>query len=1177
MPGAAQHPQLLRPLHAALDAEADDPRGPGGTPGLRCQSCVQRELRGKTTYTQPAAFVTILLLFVAVSSFGGDHAPPMSPAAPPPPSPAGFRRGENCVRGPSQCAGGNRSWDLQDDDGGPCIDARDSPTYLAAYDRAMTFAEEFYAYHKWKRLDFAQIRTAGRAAAATADETGDPYYMQLAVAQLVAQFPDGHVQREALSEDDEFEDCGPAAEEIAARLRFDHIGGGFGLTVAQLDSGKVIVSGVVPGSAAAEKGLKAGDTVTEIDGVSALAAVTNQGAEGWMWMGDIANAATNEHRLSEQFRSIGRAPVGNARSFATTADGFDRSLTLDAYDDEYLTWNISAPLRLWFPPPPAPPGEDAEAVFHHQMLSDGVTGYIGIGEEEIEDMEEQMATALTALRAAGATGLAMDMRGNDGGDDEQVLDILKFFVPLDRPPRVYERASYSNRVLSEAKSGKLKHLMNGTDPEVFGIVDTPEGGAYGILHSSPIDPDDDIWKVPGFAGPWLDPVVCMINRYCDSSCEGIARGFAQLSPGRARVTGFEGTLGSFGMDGGTIVLPGDTTFAVPYGRSLDALGTIQIDSDWTGKGGILPNARLARSGSNMIRFVSARLTSALSGAGGGISGRFNEHDDVELDWALEQLELLKVSQSSACLSQCEQIDDWDLDDDGPCLDARDSVSMLVAYERAGTFLEKYYAYSDWKRLDWGAVRAAGADSAALADSTGDVYYMQLAVAQLVAAIPDGHVQREYITEDCGTAALHTAKRLRADHVGGGYGLTIAQLHTGEVIVTSVIAGSVVATAGIRPGEIVEEIDGVSALEAVRAQGAAGWLWVAQCCSNPATAENRLSEQLRSIVRAPVGTSRGWKIGGRPTAIDTTAYSDDLLTWNLTAPSSPFFDRWSGIDAPDGSVHVHHRMLSSTVGYIGIGEEDVDEMGLEMATALAALTAQGAEAMVVDLRGNDGGDDVQGPEIVRFFVPEGTLPRYYEQVSYSNRLLSVAEDGRLRRYMNGTRLSDYAVVPLSAYEDIRGGGSNDTAMFIEPVDVAHYSKAVPGFTGPFTGPVCAMINRYCDSTCEGVARGFAQLSPKRAAVAGFEGTLGSFGMSGATVVMPGDFTLQLPFGRSLDAAGKIQIDADVSGEGGVLPTARLVSNSSNLIEFVRQRIDGNEHDIELSWAVSVLARLSNNNN
>ena len=271
-----------------------------------------------------------------------------------------------------------------------------------------------------------------------------------------------------------------------------------------------------------------------------------------------------------------------------------------------------------------------------------------------------------------------------------------------------------------------------------------------------------------------------------------------------------------------------------------------------------------------------------------------------------------------------------------------------------------------------------------------------------------------------------------------------------------------------------------------AQGAAGWQWAAQCCSNPATTANRLSEQLRSIVRAPIGTRRSWTIAGR-SEISIEASADDYLTWNLTAPSSPYFDRWSGVDAPDGSVHVHHRMVDSDTGYIGIGEEDVDEMGLEMAKAIADLTAQGAKRMIVDLRGNDGGDDVQGPTIVDFFVPEGASPRFYEQVSYSNRLLSVAERGKLQKYMNGSNLDDYAVVPLSEYEDDGGdggdGGSDATALYIKPVDVAKYREAVPGFVGPFTGPVVCMINRYCDSTCEGVAKGFAQLSPNRAAVTG----------------------------------------------------------------------------------------------
>ena len=283
------------------------------------------------------------------------------------------------------------------------------------------------------------------------------------------------------------------------------------------------------------------------------------------------------------------------------------------------------------------------------MLSDGATGYIGIGEEEIPDMASKMANALADLRSLGATRLVMDMRGNDGGDDEQVLDILKFFQPPDSPVRVYERASYSNRLLSIAKGGSLRKYMNLTglgltiDPTAFGVVDEPAGGAYGVLHSGPMDEDDPVWAtVPSdkreFSGPWLGPVVCMINRYCDSSCEGIARGFAQLEPGRAAVTGFEGTLGSFGMDGGTVVLPGDTTFAVPYGRSLDASGTIQIDSDWTGAGGILPTARLARNRTNMLRFVAARLATALSDPSTGASGRFDEDDDVELDWALSVLD-----------------------------------------------------------------------------------------------------------------------------------------------------------------------------------------------------------------------------------------------------------------------------------------------------------------------------------------------------------------------------------------------------------------------------------------------------------------------------------------------------------------------------------------------------------
>ena len=60
--------------------------------------------------------------------------------------------------------------------------------------------------------------------------------------------------------------------------------------------------------------------------------------------------------------------------------------------------------------------------------------------------------------------------------------------------------------------------------------------------------------------------------------------------------------------------------------------------------------------------------------------------------------------------------------------------------------------------------------------------------------------------------------------------------------------------------------------------------------------------------------------------------------------------------------------SKKVGYIGIGEEDVGSgsykaMAKEMAAALAELTASGMNGLVLDIRGNDGGEDGQAPAIL----------------------------------------------------------------------------------------------------------------------------------------------------------------------------------------------------------------------
>jgi carboxyl-terminal processing protease len=69
---------------------------------------------------------------------------------------------------------------------------------------------------------------------------------------------------------------------------------------------------------------------------------------------------------------------------------------------------------------------------------------------------------------------------------------------------------------------------------------------------------------------------------------------------RGRTLGFDSTAGYFGIDGGSIKLPGQLEVNYPIGASLDAKRRIQLDSDYTGKGGVSPQVRIPRTYDNML-------------------------------------------------------------------------------------------------------------------------------------------------------------------------------------------------------------------------------------------------------------------------------------------------------------------------------------------------------------------------------------------------------------------------------------------------------------------------------------------------------------------------------------------------------------------------------------------------
>ena len=209
-------------------------------------------------------------------------------------------------------------------------------------------------------------------------------------------------------------------------------------------------------------------------------------------------------------------------------------------------------------------------------------GYIRLrAEVDPRDMDaypvhilEQFREAIRSFVASDGQGLIVDIRGNNGGQDELAADICGFFFTGEE--------FYESLEMYDKRDGTFVNL--------------------GELTITP--------KEPYFGGP----VVALINPGTKSSGEGIAYFLSQAPQGRT--VGFHGTNGSFGLAGGEIIMPGGYTIKYPYGPSLDQQGRVQIDSRF-GEGGVTPDLRVPKNVQNVLAFA--------------------EGFDVELEYAIEYL------------------------------------------------------------------------------------------------------------------------------------------------------------------------------------------------------------------------------------------------------------------------------------------------------------------------------------------------------------------------------------------------------------------------------------------------------------------------------------------------------------------------------------------------------------
>lgn len=384
-----------------------------------------------------------------------------------------------------------------------------------------------YAYTDRKGIDWDGLYTAiaPEVAAAEAEKDRDRWYR--ALRSYVHSIPDGNVQIDA-NED----------------LRLADEGASVGLSLAQLEDGSILVSGLVPGGPAEGAGMAWGATLLTWDD-RPIGEALDQTSLIWA----DAPAATPWMRREQQLMWLPRAGEGEACrvTYQNPGAAGPGSATLECVADDYESLLLYRP--LW------EPVELFSSPVSHKDLAGGLR-YVRLAAIaptlSTPFPVRDFRSAIRAAIDANVPGLVLDLRGTQGGDASLVSKFLSSFVT---EPAFYE----------------LPGVWN-DDESVFQVKEDK---------TEMVEP-----QLPAYEGP----VVVLVDGYTMGPAESIAR-FLQ---GRenVRVCGFSGTYGSPGTPTVELTLPGGYMIYYPARQSLGEDGQPLGVTDHDGNGNVQPDERL---------------------------------------------------------------------------------------------------------------------------------------------------------------------------------------------------------------------------------------------------------------------------------------------------------------------------------------------------------------------------------------------------------------------------------------------------------------------------------------------------------------------------------------------------------------------------------------------------------
>ena len=373
----------------------------------------------------------------------------------------------------------------------------------------------------------------------------------------------------------------------------------------------------------------------------------------------------------------------------------------------------------------------------------------------------------------------------------------------------------------------------------------------------------------------------------------------------------------------------------------------------------------------------------------------------------------------------------------------------TAFQKLYEKVAREYPFTTEKNVDWPALYDRFAPRM---ESAGDANEFYAALRDFTWSIPDAHVGVSFNAE------------IFYQEQGGSFGIRLAELNDGRVIIVEVIPDTTGADAGLVEGTEILTWDGKPIQEALAE--------VVPYFGPFSTEHHRHLEQLVFLTRLPPDTQI--EIGYR---LPNGRAEQKRLTAEVEYES--LFRSIPELRSDPLALPVSVRLLEdSGLGYIRIDtfSDDYHLMAQLWEDAIRNMIDNEVPGLVIDLRTNGGGSSGLAYDFAGYLFDEEIV---LYQGSYYNERLGEFE------------FSDY------------------------PARI----KPAPLY---YEGPVAVLVSPYCVSACEGFAYALSQGG--RSTIVGHYPTAGAFGEVGrGQYELPDEISMQFPTGRPETMNGGLLIE------------------------------------------------------